>query len=145
MQVKGNGYEVIYCTEPLDELCMMEIKKFDQKEITDLGKSDVKGIDDVDETKKEKENKQIEFDVVTKYLADAIGKDKVSKAEVRSMHTDTYTHTRRMTRVKILGNVDENHSHGKKGSEMSSNLLSCVLALTLQERTCLISADSCSV
>jgi molecular chaperone HtpG len=41
-KVKNNGYEVIFCTEPLDELCMMELKEFDGKEIVDLSKDSVK-------------------------------------------------------------------------------------------------------
>ena len=28
LQVKDNGYEVVFCTEPLDELCVMELKTF---------------------------------------------------------------------------------------------------------------------
>jgi hypothetical protein len=27
LQVKSNEYEVVFCTEPLDELCMMELKE----------------------------------------------------------------------------------------------------------------------
>jgi len=37
-KIKSNGYEVLFCTEPLDELCMMELKTFDDKEIVDLSK-----------------------------------------------------------------------------------------------------------
>ena len=38
--MKSNGFEVIFCTEPLDELCMMELKEFRDKEIVDLNKVD---------------------------------------------------------------------------------------------------------
>ena len=41
-KVKSNDFEVIFCTEPLDELCMMELKEFDGKEIVDLSKDSVK-------------------------------------------------------------------------------------------------------
>ncbi len=50
LQIKSKGFEAIYCIDPLDELCMLEIKKYKDFEIVDLSKSDVAGIDDAEET-----------------------------------------------------------------------------------------------
>ncbi len=49
-QLKSKGYEALYCIDPLDELCMLEIKKFGEFEIVDLSKNAVAGIDDNEET-----------------------------------------------------------------------------------------------
>ena len=44
-KIKEQGYEVLFCTDPLDELCMVEIKDFEGKEVIDLSKDTVKGVD----------------------------------------------------------------------------------------------------
>lgn len=45
-KVKTKEYEVLFCVDPLDELCMVEMKNFEGKEIVDLAKTDAKGVDD---------------------------------------------------------------------------------------------------
>ena len=82
-KVTSAGYEVMFCTEALDELCMMEVKTYKDMDIVDIGKDQVKGIDDKEEAKKEKAEKKIAFDATLKYLTDTLGKEKISKAEVR--------------------------------------------------------------
>ena len=85
-KVKDQGYEVLYCTEPLDELCMLEVKDFEGKQIADLNKENVKGIDDKAEKKQEKEKQKIEFDTVIKWLEETLGKERVSKVRLSLNH-----------------------------------------------------------
>jgi hypothetical protein len=49
------------------------------KEIVDLSKDSVKGIDDNEDKKKEKEEAQTDFANVCKFLVSAIGNKKISK------------------------------------------------------------------
>lgn len=88
-KIKGNEYEVFFCTEPLDELCMMELKDFEDKEIVDLSKDSVKGIDDNEDKKKEKEDAQTDFEATLKYLVETIGDKQISKAEVSTALSDS--------------------------------------------------------
>eukprot|EP00284_Hemiselmis_tepida_P013329 CAMPEP_0174925232 /NCGR_PEP_ID=MMETSP1355-20121228/7769_1 /TAXON_ID=464990 /ORGANISM="Hemiselmis tepida, Strain CCMP443" /LENGTH=739 /DNA_ID=CAMNT_0016171123 /DNA_START=36 /DNA_END=2255 /DNA_ORIENTATION=+ len=88
-KVKDNGYEVMFAVEPVDELVMMELNEFDGKEIVDLAKGEVKGIDDKSEKKEEKKKAQVDFDAVLKYLEETVGKEKISKAEVSLSLTDS--------------------------------------------------------
>ena len=88
-KVKSNDFEVIFCTEPLDELCMMELKEIEGKEIVDLSKDSVKGIDDNEDKKKEKEEAQTDFAKTCSFLVQAIGDKKISKAEVSTSLSDS--------------------------------------------------------
>ncbi|EKX42297.1 hypothetical protein GUITHDRAFT_95701 [Guillardia theta CCMP2712] len=93
-KVKSNGYEVMYCVEPLDELCMMELKEVDgpedkKIEIIDLGRDTVKGIDDSEDKKEEKQEKEKSFDQVLKFLTDTLGQKRVSKVEISLSLSDS--------------------------------------------------------
>eukprot|EP00960_Hanusia_phi_P048199 758817-Hanusia_phi.AAC.1 len=93
-KVKNNGYEVMYCVEPLDELCMMELKEVDgpedkKIEIVDLGRDTVKGIDDTEDKKEEKQEKEKSFDQVLKFLTETLGEKRVSKVEISLSLSDS--------------------------------------------------------
>jgi len=87
-KVKENGYEVLYCTEPLDELTLLELKTFGEKEIADLSKDNVQGIDDAEDKKEKKEEMQKDFTKVLEFLQKTLGA-KVSKAEVSISLSDS--------------------------------------------------------
>jgi len=81
-KVKDSGYEVLFCTEPLDELCVMELKNFQGKDLVDLTKDEVKGIDDVADQKTKKEEAKQVLEKVLSFLQAALGSELVSKVEV---------------------------------------------------------------
>jgi HSP90 family molecular chaperone len=81
--------QVLFCTEPLDELCVMELKEFGDKEIVDLSKDSVKGIDDDEDKKKAKEEAQTDYQKTLSFLTSALGDKKISKAEVSTALSDS--------------------------------------------------------
>lgn len=59
-KVASRGYEVIYISEPVDEMTLQNIEKFMDKQIVDIGKE---SLDDLsEEEKKEKEEKNEDFE-----------------------------------------------------------------------------------
>ena len=59
-KVASRGYEVIYVSEPVDEMTLQNIEKFMDKQIVDIGKE---SLDDLsEEEKKEKEEKNEDFE-----------------------------------------------------------------------------------
>jgi len=68
---------------------MMELKDFEDKDIVDLSKDNVKGIDDNEDKKKEKEAAQTDFEDTLKFLVESIGDKKISKAEVSTSLSDS--------------------------------------------------------
>ena len=59
-KVASRGYEVIYISEPVDEMTLQNIEKYMDKQIVDIGKE---SLDDLsEEEKKEKEEKNEDFE-----------------------------------------------------------------------------------
>jgi heat shock protein beta len=83
------GFEVLFCTDPIDEVSMANLATFEEKEIKDISKEDLDLGDDDDEEQKKK-NEQIadEFKTVTEWLKkELVGS--VEKVEVSSRLTET--------------------------------------------------------
>jgi len=87
-KVKEKGYEVMFCTEPLDELCMMELKEVEGKPLVDLSKDEVQGIDDQEDQKEQKDQLVKDFNQTLIYLKEVIGQQ-IEKAEVTVSLTDS--------------------------------------------------------
>jgi heat shock protein beta len=83
------GYEVLYCTDPIDEVSMANLATFEEKEIKDISKEDL-DLGDEDDEEQKKKNEQIadEFKGVTEWLKkELVGE--VEKVEVSSRLTET--------------------------------------------------------
>ena len=83
------GYEVLYCTDPIDEVSMANLATFEEKEIKDISKEDL-DLGDEDDEEQKKKNEQIadEFKTVTEWLKkELVGE--VEKVEVSSRLTET--------------------------------------------------------
>ena len=59
------GYEVLYCTDPIDEVSMANLATFEEKEIKDISKEDLDLGEGDDEQKKKSEQIADEFKTVT--------------------------------------------------------------------------------
>jgi len=82
------GYEVIYACEPIDELALQGVAKFQDKEILDVAKENV-DLGDVDENEKAKlEEAEKEYENTFEWLKDILGK-KVSKIRISKKLTES--------------------------------------------------------
>lgn len=82
------GYEVLYCTDPIDEVSMANLATFEEKEIKDISKEDLDLGEDDDEQKKKNEQIADEFKTVTEWLKKELAGE-VEKVEVSSRLTET--------------------------------------------------------
>ena len=62
------GYEVLFATEPLDEIMMESLRSYKDKNIVDAAKENLKLDDEDEETKQKKEELRQEFQRVAEYL-----------------------------------------------------------------------------
>ncbi|CAM9581908.1 unnamed protein product [Discosporangium mesarthrocarpum] len=74
------GYDVLFSTEPLDELTMQAIGEFEGKQLVDLGKENVELSKDED-SKNKKEEQSEETEGFRDWLKNTLG-DRVQKVEV---------------------------------------------------------------
>lgn len=72
--------EVLYLLEPIDEVALTNLAKFDEKEFVDVSKEDVDTGDEEDAAQAEKDAE--EFEDLCKWLSAAIGSEKVEKVVV---------------------------------------------------------------
>lgn len=90
-KLTGRGYEVLYCTEPLDEIMIESIREYKEFNIVDASKENLK-LDDKEEDNEEKkleEEKFIEeYKDVTEYLKVLLD-DKVQKVAVSTLLKDS--------------------------------------------------------
>ena len=85
-KLKQKGYEVLYVSEPLDEMTLQNIESFENKQIIDAGKE---AIDDVtEEEKKEKERKNSEFEGFRTWMKSILG-EKITRVEVSARLVDS--------------------------------------------------------
>ncbi|KAG5191129.1 heat shock protein 90 [Tribonema minus] len=80
-------YEVLFMTEPLDELCAQAIERFDGKELIDLSKENA-DLGDAEEEKREKAIKSEETEEFREWLKKAVD-SKVQKVEVSTRLVDS--------------------------------------------------------
>ena len=81
-KLSSRGYDVLFATEPLDEIMIESLRSYKEKDIVDAAKENLKLEDEDDEeTKKKKESLQEEFKEVATYL-ETLLKDKISKVKI---------------------------------------------------------------
>jgi heat shock protein beta len=87
-KLKSRGYDVLFATEPLDEIMFESLSSFKDVDIKDAGK-DTLGLDDDDEeSKKKKEELNREYVDVISYLETALS-GQVEKVTVSDLLTDS--------------------------------------------------------
>jgi len=59
-KLKQKGYEVIYVSEPIDEMTLQNIEKFQEKPIADAGKETLDDLSEDEKAEKTKQNEDIE-------------------------------------------------------------------------------------
>lgn len=88
-KLKGKGFDVLYATEPLDEIMFESLTSFGDYDIKDAGKDTLKLDDDDDEdaTKRKEELNRENVDVIN-YLETILNKE-VEKVTVSDLLTDS--------------------------------------------------------
>jgi molecular chaperone HtpG len=88
-KLTSRGYDVLFATEPLDEIMMENLRSYKEKDIVDAAKENLKLSEDEDSEAKEKRDAlQAEFADLTSYL-EVLLKDKVQKVVVSDLLTDS--------------------------------------------------------
>jgi molecular chaperone HtpG len=88
-KLTSRGYEVLFATEPLDEIMMESIRNYKEKDMVDAAKADLKLDEAQDEdSKKKQETLQAEFKEVGDYL-ETLLKGKIQKVVVSTLLTDS--------------------------------------------------------
>lgn len=88
-KLASRGYEVLFATEPLDEIMMESIRNYKEKDIVDAAKENLKlDKEEDEETKKKKADLQEEYRQVTTYLETLLS-GKVQKVIVSDQLTDS--------------------------------------------------------
>jgi molecular chaperone HtpG len=88
-KLASRGYDVLFATEPLDEIMMENLRNYKEKDIVDAAKENLQLDDDEDEeTKKKKANLQSEYKEVATYL-ETLLMGKVQKVVISDLLTDS--------------------------------------------------------
>jgi len=87
-KLKGKGFDVLYATEPLDEIMFESLTSFGDFDIKDAGKDTLKLDDDDEESAKKKEELNRENVDVINYL-ETILSGEVEKVSVSDLLTDS--------------------------------------------------------
>lgn len=87
-KLKSRGYDVLYATEPLDEIMFEKLRSYKDKDIVDAAKDTLKLDDDDEESKKKKEELNREFVDLIGYL-ETLFSSKLQKVTVSDLLTDS--------------------------------------------------------
>jgi heat shock protein beta len=87
-KLKSRGYDVLFATEPLDEIMFESLRSYKDKNIIDAAKDTLKLDDDNEESKTKKEALNREFVDVIGYLETVFSK-KLQKVTVSDLLTDS--------------------------------------------------------
>lgn len=88
-KLASRGYEVLFATEPLDEIMMETLRSYKEKDIVDASKENLKLDEEEDEeSKNKKESLQAEYKEVATYL-ETLLLGKVQKVVVSDLLTDS--------------------------------------------------------
>lgn len=90
-RLKNKGYEIIYVSEPIDEMTLQTIDTFAGKRIVDAGKESSSVGDDsqmTEDEKKEKTQKSTESAPLRKWMKDVLG-DKIMRVEISTRLVDS--------------------------------------------------------
>ena len=84
-KLASRGYDVLFATDPLDEIMMESLRSYKDKDISDAAKENLKLDDDEDEeSKKKREELETEFKDLAAYL-ETLLKKKISKVKVSTL------------------------------------------------------------
>jgi heat shock protein beta len=86
-KLNSRGYDVLFATEPLDEIMMENLRSYKEKDIVDAAKENLR-LDDDDDSKKKKEELREEFKQVAEYL-EVLLKDRIQKVIVSDLLVDS--------------------------------------------------------
>jgi heat shock protein beta len=86
-QLKSKGFEVLYLTEPIDEIAMANLGEYEGMQLVDVTKEDL-SLGETEEDKKALEELASSLEPLTEYMKKVLG-DKVEKVTVSSRLTDT--------------------------------------------------------
>ena len=84
-KIRSDGFEVLYVSEPIDEMTLQNIDKFNEKQITDVGKEQ---SDLSDDEKKEKDEANETYESVRLWIKKVLG-DRITKVEVSTRLVDS--------------------------------------------------------
>jgi heat shock protein beta len=88
-KLASRGYEVLYATEPLDEIMMESLRSYKEKDIVDAAKENLKlGDEEDEEAKKKKEELRQEFQRVAEYL-ETLLKGKIQRVVISDLLVDS--------------------------------------------------------
>ncbi|EEC43000.1 heat shock protein Hsp90 [Phaeodactylum tricornutum CCAP 1055/1] len=88
-KLASRGYEVLFATEPLDEIMMESLRNYKDKDVVDAAKENLNLDDSQDEeSKKKKEQLREEYKQVAEYL-ETLLKGKVQKVVISDQLTDS--------------------------------------------------------
>eukprot|EP01041_Mallomonas_annulata_P001014 gene1014-1990_t len=85
-KLKQKGYEVLYVSEPIDEMTLQNIDLYQNKAVTDVGKEG--SVDLSDDEKKEKEKNNVDFEEFRAWLQKLLD-GKVTRVEVTARLVDS--------------------------------------------------------
>ena len=86
-KLAARGYDVLYATEPLDEIMLQSLRSFGEKDIVDAAKENLQLPQD-EEDKKKKEELESQFSRVVEYLQTLLA-DKVEKVKISTELIDS--------------------------------------------------------
>lgn len=87
-KLASRGYEVLFATEPLDEIMMETLRSYKDFDVVDAAKENLKLDDEDEDAKKQKEVLRQEFQQVADYL-EVLLKGKIQKVVVTNLLTDS--------------------------------------------------------
>lgn len=88
-KLASRGYDVLYATEPLDEIMMENLRSYSEKDIMDAAKENLKlDKEEDEESKKKKEEMKAEYQNVINYL-EVLLKNKVQKVTISDLLTNS--------------------------------------------------------
>jgi len=85
-KLKQKGYEVIYLSEPIDEMTLQNVEKFSDKVITDAGKEFSEDM--TEDEKKEKEQKNEDLEKFRLWYKEVLG-EKITRVEASTRLVDS--------------------------------------------------------
>jgi len=87
-KLTSRGYNVLFATEPLDEIMMESLRSYKDKDIVDAAKANLKLDEEDEESKKSKETLKADLKDVCDYL-EVLLKGKIQSVEISTLLTDS--------------------------------------------------------
>lgn len=87
-QLKKKDFEVLYLTEPIDEVAVTNLAEYEEKKLVDISKEDLSFGGETEEEKEKEEKIAGEFQQVTKFMASVLG-SKVEKVVISKRLSDS--------------------------------------------------------